>query len=134
MDYKRLIEKAIQASEKAYAPYSHFKVGAVLVAKDGREYEGANIENASYSVTTCAERVALNKAVFDGAREVQAIVIVGHKDDKPFDFCAPCGVCRQALTEFDDGSMQVVLAKSTDEYTVLTLKDLLPLAFTEVNL
>lgn len=86
MDYKRLIEKAIQASEKAYAPYSHFKVGAVLVAKDGREYEGANIENASYSVTTCAERVALNKAIFDGAREFQAIVIVGHKDDKPLDF------------------------------------------------
>ena len=64
MDYKSLIKKAMQASERAYSPYSHFKVGAVLVAKDGREYEGANIENASFSVTNCAERVALGKAIF----------------------------------------------------------------------
>lgn len=134
MDYKSLIRKAMQASEKAYSPYSHFKVGAVLVAKDGREYEGANIENASFSVTNCAERVALGKAIFDGAREFRAIVVVGHKDGQPFDYCAPCGVCRQALTEFNDGSMEVVLAKSEDEYKVLTLKDVLPLAFTEVNL
>lgn len=133
-DYKRLIKKAMQASERAYSPYSHFKVGAVLVAKDGREYEGANIENASFSVTNCAERVALGKAIFDGAREFRTIVVVGHKDGQPFDYCAPCGVCRQALTEFNDGSMEVVLAKSEDEYKVLTLKDVLPLAFTEVNL
>lgn len=127
-------QKAMQASERAYSPYSHFKVGAVLVAKDGREYEGANIENASFSVTNCAERVALGKAIFDGAREFRTIVVVGHKDGQPFDYCAPCGVCRQALTEFNDGSMEVVLAKSEDEYKVLTLKDVLPLAFTEVNL
>ena len=62
-DYKSLIRKAMQASERAYSPYSHFKVGAVLVAKDGREYEGANIENASFSVTNCAERVALGSFV-----------------------------------------------------------------------
>ena len=129
-----MIRKAMQASERAYSPYSHFKVGAVLVAKDGREYEGANIENASFSVTNCAERIALGKAIFDGAREFRAIVVVGHKDGQPFDYCAPCGVCRQALTEFNDGSMEVVLAKSEDEYKVLTLKDVLPLAFTEVNL
>ena len=91
-------------------------------------------ENASFSVTNCAERVALGKAIFDGAREFRAIVVVGHKDGQPFDYCAPCGVCRQALTEFNDGSMEVVLAKSEDEYKVLTLKDVLPLAFTEVNL
>ena len=133
-DYKSLIKKAMQASERAYSPYSHFKVGAVLVAKDGREYEGANIENASFSVTNCAERVALGKAIFDGAREFRAIVVAGNTNGQLFDYCAPCGVCRQALTEFNDGSMEVVLAKSEDEYKVLTLKDVLPLAFTEVNL
>lgn len=133
-DYKELIKKAFAASEKAYAPYSHFSVGAVLVAKDGREYEGANIENASFSVTICAERVALGKAIFDGATEFSAIAVVGHSDGKPFDYCAPCGVCRQALTEFDDGNMDVVLARSEDEYKVMKLKEILPLAFTEVNL
>ena len=118
------IKEAFEAKEKAYAPYSGFKVGAALLCKDGKVYLGCNIENASYPVTLCAERVAISSAVADGNREFAAIVITGGKD-----YCPPCGMCRQALAEFADGQFKVVLAKNEKETKVYKLSELLPETF-----
>ena len=93
MDRKELLKRAQEAKEGAYAPYSRFRVGAVLLGKSGRVYTGANVENASYSVTCCAERVALFKAVSEGEREFDAIAVTSDSDSLTW----PCGVCRQAL-------------------------------------
>ena len=90
-----MIEMAKEAMQFSYSPYSHFKVGAALLAKDGRVFKGCNIENASYGATNCAERTALFKAVSEGAREFIAIAIAAEKS-APW----PCGICRQALNEF----------------------------------
>ena len=124
--YEKLIENAIEARQKAYAPYSSFKVGAALLAKSGKVYEGANIENASFSLTNCAERTALFKAVFDGEREFEAIAIVGGKDK--LEFCPPCGACRQALSEFCKSDFKVILFDGKEE-KVYTFDEVLPLTF-----
>ena len=130
MDYKKLIRFAFAAAEKSYSPYSRFKVGAAVLSKDGRVFTGANIENASYSVTNCAERVALQNAVFEGAREFEAVAVVGFKEGETADFCPPCGGCRQAFSEFSkDGSLKIVLAKSEDDFKVYTLNELMPETF-----
>lgn len=118
------IKEAFEAKEKAYAPYSGFKVGAALLCKDGKVYLGCNIENASYPVTLCAERVAISSAIADGNREFAAIVITGGED-----YCPPCGMCRQALAEFADGQFKVVLAKNEKETKVYKLSELLPETF-----
>lgn len=124
--FDELIKKAIDAREKAYAPYSNFKVGAALLTKSGKVYEGANIENASYSLTNCAERTALFKAVFDGERDFEAIAIVGGKDK--LEFCPPCGACRQALSEFCKEDFKVVLFDGKEEKVYL-FNEILPLTF-----
>jgi len=98
-----LVNTAIEASHRAYVPYSHYPVGAALRAKDGTVYGGCNIENSSYSVTVCAERTALFKAVSDGKREFDAIIVVTDNGG------SPCGVCRQALFEFAP-DLRVVIA------------------------
>ncbi len=137
MNYAKLIESALQARKNAYVPYSRFAVGASLLAKNGIIYNGTNIENASYSVSICAERTALFTAVNQGDKEFVAIAIVGDLAtfDMPRDYCSPCGVCRQALAEFVDVStFQVILAKSTEDYKVFTLEDLLPNSFSSANL
>ena len=130
-DRKELIRAAFQARKYAYAPYSHFAVGAALLTKQGRIYTGCNIECASYSPTNCAERTALFKAVSEGERAFAAIAIVGAKTDAPDDssLTSPCGVCRQMLYEFGGKDLIVVMAKSAEEYTEMTLGDLLPLGF-----
>ena len=119
-----LINKAMSAREHAYAPYSGFKVGAAILCDDGSVYTGCNIENASYPVTICAERVAIGNAVSDGKRGFSAIVITGGDD-----YCYPCGMCRQALAEFSCGDMKIVIAKSETEYKVFKLCELLPKSF-----
>ncbi len=124
-----LILQAEQAMKNAYAPYSGFSVGAALLAKSGKVYTGCNIENASFGVTNCAERTALFKAVSEGEREFIAIAIVGGKDSKIGDFCYPCGVCRQALSEFTDISFKILLKNSEGDVISTTLYDLLPNAF-----
>ncbi|MBQ0059635.1 MAG: cytidine deaminase [Lachnospiraceae bacterium] len=126
---QELIEKAKEAMTKAYAPYSHFHVGAALLAKNGQIFTGCNIENASYGVCNCAERTALFKAVSEGVREFQAIVIVGGMNGNSTDFCPPCGVCRQALSEFCGPDMKVLLLKGQDQVKYMTLGELLPEAF-----
>lgn len=132
----RLINEAFAARTMAYTPYSHFQVGAALLAADGRIYRGCNIENAAYTPTNCAERTAFFKAVSEGEREFTAIAIVGGAEDATeFDWCAPCGVCRQVMEEFcDERTFEIVLARSAEEYEVYTLDELLPKGFGPHNL
>lgn len=130
-----LIRAAFAARQFAYTPYSHFKVGAALLAKNGAVYTGCNIENASYTPTVCAERTALFKAVSEGVTEFEAIAIVGSLDGRANKLVtSPCGVCRQALYEFGGPGLQVVLAKSEDDYLQTTLGALLPYGFGPKNL
>lgn len=126
-----LVEKALEARRFSYAPYSDFRVGAALLAKDGRIFTGCNVENASYGVTNCAERTALFKAVSEGAREFDAIAIVGGSGDaSPKDIASPCGVCRQALAEFCEPSdFLILLGKGDLTWEEHTLLELLPLSF-----
>ena len=124
-----LIEKAKQAAENAYVPYSGFKVGSALLTKSGKLYLGCNIENASYSPTNCAERTAFFKAVSEGEREFEKIAIVGGKNGDFSDYCTPCGVCRQVMSEFCDEGFTVLLGKNGNEYKLLTLGELLPFGF-----
>ena len=135
-DYESLMNLAAKARENAYTPYSHFRVGAALLASSGKIYTGCNIENASYSPTNCAERTAFFKAVSEGAREFAAIAIVGGYDTKePESICAPCGVCRQVMMEFcDPETFQIILATGKEQYEIFTLKELLPQGFGPTNL
>ena len=130
-DRKALIRAAFAARENAYAPYSHFAVGAALLAKNGRVYTGCNIECATYTPTNCAERTALFKAVSEGVREFVAIAIVGAKVDAPDDalVTSPCGVCRQVLFEFGGNALRVIMAKAEDDYVEAPLGQLLPMGF-----
>ena len=135
MDYRELIRAALDARTRAYTPYSHFQVGAALLASDDRIYTGCNIENAAYTPTVCAERVALFKAVSEGVRSFQAIAIVGGKEGEINEtVTSPCGVCRQALYEFCRPDMPVIMAKTEEDYLVSTLGELLPLGFGPANL
>ena len=121
---------ALKARKSSYSPYSGFKVGAALLASSGKIYTGCNIENAAYTPTVCAERVAFFKAVSEGETEFIAIAIAGGAGDYPDGECPPCGVCRQVMMEFcDPDTFKVLLAKSDTEYTALTLKELLPYGF-----
>lgn len=128
---KKLIKLALEARKRAYTPYSNFAVGAALLCKNGSIYTGCNIENAAFTPTNCAERTAVFKAVSEGIREFDKIAIVGGKKDaQVLDYCAPCGVCRQVLTEFvKDDEFQVILAKNENKYKIYYLKELFPLSF-----
>ena len=130
-----LIEKAIDMRNYSYAPYSKFRVGAALLAKDGKIFGGCNIENAAYGPSNCAERTAFFKAVSEGVREFTAIAIAGGPEEGIVDFCAPCGVCRQVMAEFCEAdSFLVILAKSVEEYEVYTLSELFPKSFSPRDL
>ena len=132
---EKLIDTAIEQLKFSYTPYSNFKVGAALLAKNGEIYTGCNIENASYTPTNCAERTAFFKAVSEGARDFQAICIVGGKEGKLTEYTAPCGVCRQVMMEFcDPKTFQIILAVDKEQYTIYTLEELMPLGFGPLNL
>ena len=132
---EEMIDLAIRQLDHSYVPYSHFHVGAALLAKNGTYYTGCNIENAAYNTTNCAERTAFFKAVSEGVREFQAICIVGGKDGVLTEYAAPCGVCRQVMMEFCDPEIfQIILAVSKDKYDIFALKELLPLGFGPANL
>ena len=135
-EIKRLIRTAKAQLDYSYAPYSHFHVGAALLAKNGNIYTGCNIENAAYTPTNCAERTAFFKAVSEGERSFTAIAVVGGPEGaSEFDWCAPCGVCRQVMKEFcQDDRFQIILARSVKEYKVYTLAELLPMGFGPDNL
>ena len=129
-NYRDLALRSIEAMERSYSPYSGFTVGAALLTKDGKIYTGANIENASYTPTVCAERNAIFTAVHNGEREFEAIVIVGgHKGDIK-GVTAPCGVCRQVMSEFCLPDFKVILVTSRDgDYVEETLGSLMPYMF-----
>ncbi|MFH1197609.1 MAG: cytidine deaminase [bacterium] len=125
MDYKELVNLAADARKKSISPYSNFKVGAALLTEDGKVYEGANIENATYGLTICAERTALFAALLAGERKFKAISVIG--DDGGF--CPPCGPCRQLLVEFCGPELDVILRKSEGDLQIIKMKELLPLSF-----
>lgn len=132
---EEMIDLAIKQLEYSYVPYSHFHVGAALLAKNGTLYTGCNIENASFTPTNCAERTAFFKAVSEGVKEFEAICIVGGKDGVLTGYAAPCGVCRQVMMEFcDPETFQIILATSKEQYEIFPLKTLLPLGFGPDNL
>ena len=131
-DKKALVEAAFAAQKKAYAPYSSFEVGAALLTAQGEIYGGCNIENAAFGPSNCAERTAFFRAVYDGKREFTAIAVVGKpREQEFFDYCAPCGTCRQVMTEFcDPEHFEVLLARSPEDIRTFLLADLFPLCFT----
>lgn len=136
MEYnkKALVESACKSRLKAYSPYSGFCVGAALLCPDGRIYEGANIENASYGACNCAERTAFFNAVNEGRREFCAIAIVGAKSGEEISsFCAPCGICRQVMAEFCPPDFEILLYDGK-EIKTYTLSALLPESFDKSNL
>lgn len=124
MEAEKLIEMAIEAREKAYVPYSGFKVGAAVLTKEGKVFTGCNIESASYSPTICAERTAIAKAVSEGYRDIDTIAIVGSLEKLSY----PCGVCRQMIREFGE-DIRIIVAKNAEEYKEYTIRELLPESF-----
>ena len=138
MDVKLLIKKAFEARKYSYSPYSHYQVGAALLAENGEIYTGCNIESATYSPTNCGERTAFFKAISEGVKDFTAIAIVGGMEDTKdgdCDFAPPCGVCRQVMAEFCSyEDFDVILAKSVDEYKIYKLGELLPLGFDKSKL
>ena len=124
-EYSGLFEKALEMRKLAYTPYSHWTVGAALLSEDGRIFTGCNIENAAYGPSNCAERTALFKAVSEGERSFTALAVTCSGENPAF----PCGVCRQALSEFCPPEMPVVCANKDGEAFETTLGELLPHSF-----
>lgn len=131
---QELIRMALARPRKAYAPYSNFMVGAALRAKDGRVYTGCNVENASFTPTSCAERTALFKAVADGVTEFTDIAVVGSRRGEVNEqITSPCGVCRQALFEFGGPELNVIMAKTPEDFIERSMDELLPFGFGPSN-
>lgn len=124
-----LMKLAEEARQFSYSPYSHFAVGAALLTKNGKVYTGCNVENSSYTPTNCAERTAVFKAVSEGEREFAAIAVIGGPAGEKGRFCAPCGVCRQVLSEFCEPKSFRVILGTTESVQDYTLTDLLPASF-----
>ena len=130
IDMTALIRTALEMRVKAYAPYSHFQVGAALLAGSGKIYTGCNIENASYGATNCGERTAFFKAVSEGERSFSAIAIAGGLEGmEPEDYAYPCGICRQVMKEFCSPDFKIIVAKSQEDFLCFTLAELLPHGF-----
>ena len=130
MDIKKLIDEAVEARNKAYTPYSKFKVGAAVLTKNNMVFQGCNIENASYGLTNCAERTAIFKAVSEGENRFEAIAIVGEKDGP----ISPCGACRQVIAEFCDENTKIILANLKGDYVETSITELLPGSFSSKDL
>lgn len=124
-----LIDLAVEVSQQAYVPYSHFPVSAVLVTKDDQIYTGVNIENASFGLTNCGERTAIFKAVSEGARSFKELIVYG-QTEKPI---SPCGACRQVMAEFFESDLPVTLVSKDKSTVVMTVKELLPYSFTDLS-
>lgn len=126
MDYSILISKAMEYKERAYVPYSHFRVGAAILTENDSIFGGCNIENVSFGATNCAERTAIFKAVSEeGKTDIKAIAIVSDEDGYTY----PCGICRQVISEFAAEDIKIILAKSEEEYIVKEMKDIFPEPF-----
>lgn len=130
-----LIDQAVSMMDYAYVPYSHYHVGAALLARSGKVYTGCNIENAAFTPTNCAERTAFFKAISEGVTDFTAICVVGGKNGQLTDLAQPCGVCRQVMMEFcDPETFLVIMAMGRERYEVYTLKEILPMGFGPLNL
>ncbi len=129
MKPEMLVALALEAMTHAYAPYSGYKVGAALLCSDGSVYCGANIENAAFGPSNCAERTAMFTAVFEGHRDFTAIAVVGGKDGNAVDFFPPCGVCRQVMQEFCGPDFLIHMGKGDGSYQTVRLDALLPYGF-----
>lgn len=130
MEDRELIQAAAKAMENAYAPYSHFQVGAALETENGRIFTGCNVENASFGATNCAERTAVFKAVSEGERKFRKIAIVGGPQGVWTEAVFPCGICRQVLSEFCSPDFPIILGKPDGTIYRYSLKELNPGAFT----
>lgn len=128
MDKNVLCQKAINALENSYAPYSNCKVGAALLCKNGNIYTGCNIENASFSPTLCAERTAFAKAISEGDTDFVGIAVAGKNGDTLTAF-TPCGVCRQVMAEFCDSDFKILVVTGKDTFNEYTLSEILPNSF-----
>ncbi len=132
---KKLVRTALEYRKRAYAPYSEYKVGAALLAKNGTIYGGCNVENAAYTPSNCAERTAFFKAVSEEVTDFEAIAIFGGYDDTELKTCAPCGVCRQVMIEFcDPDEFLIIIGRSEEDYEVHTLREMLPFSFSPKEL
>lgn len=133
---QELVSSALEARQRAYVPYSRFAVGAALLAKSGKIYQGCNIENAAYTPTNCAERTAFFKAVSEGETDFLAIAVVGGPEgSQPERICAPCGVCRQVMMEFcRPESFRVILGTRDGVAVSRTLEEILPIGFGPLDL
>ncbi len=132
---KNYFKELLDLANKSYSPYSNFQVSAVVVTKDGREYKGINIENASFGATICAERSALSAAITEGhsGNDIIEVHLIGKPADCPVDkipFTTPCGICRQVISELTNDNVKVVVYQSEEQFRVLSKNDLLPNAFT----
>ena len=134
MNKKELCTKAIDAMKNAYVPYSGYKVGAALLTENGKIFTGCNIENAAYTPTVCAERVAFFNAVSSGERKFTAIAVAGGRDGVINGAFPPCGVCRQVMAEFCSPNFTVLVVTGTETYKKYSLSELLPEAFTPKNI
>jgi cytidine deaminase len=139
VDCKKLVSSSISARCNAHVPYSKFAVGAALLCGNGLIYPGCNIENASFSPSICAERVAIFKAVSEGVTSLAAIAVAGWSINKcegtEYDYAYPCGVCRQVMMEFvNPNNFQIIVCKSANDYKIYTLAHLLPYGFGPDNL
>lgn len=128
VDAAQLVGKAILALERAYVPYSGYPVGAAVLADDGQVYTGCNIENAVYPLTICAERVAITKAISEGARHIHAVAVATTNGG------TPCGSCRQVMQEFGTPAMPVYIARTDGSYRKRALEELLPEGFSAADL
>lgn len=133
IDYSSLIKMAFEARENSHCKYSGFAVGAALLCANGEVFTGCNIECGAFSATACAERVAVFKAISEGETDFVAIAIVGGGvDQSELEYCPPCGICRQVLAEHCcDADFEIILAKSSEEFIIYKIEDLLPNAFTD---
>lgn len=135
MTPEKLVALALEARERAYAPYSGFAVGAALLCADGSFYQGCNIENAAFGPTVCAERVAVFKAVYDGKRSFAALAVAGGRAGQPVSgLFPPCGVCRQVLREFCGLDFPLYLVKENGAFERHTLGELLPFSFSNADM
>ena len=125
----KVLEAALLAADNAYVPYSKFRVGAALLTKDGRVFQGCNIENASFGLTNCAERTAIFKAVSEGHRDFTCLAVYGDTKDP----ISPCGACRQVMVEFFKSDSKVILIAEDKSTVEMTVGELLPYSFTDLQ-
>jgi cytidine deaminase len=126
---EKLLEAAKKVKENAYAPYSHFHVGAALITGTGKIYTGCNVENTSYGLTICAERNAIFKMISEGEHRIAEILVIGDTEE----FLPPCGACRQVMTEFSTNDTVVYLCNKQGQWQKTTMGELMPFTFSLIK-